>query len=1060
MDKHNPKPEIRNLDSEPAAVLPVQLNADGLTDLVVLKAGSSAPTVILTPATNTLIVNSNADPGDGVCDATECTLREAITAANARPGLDLIAFNIPGIGPHSIQVQSALPVITDPVVLDGTTQPGFSGRPLIELDGSQAGAAYALTILAGNSTVRGLVINRFSGDGIRLVSGAGNVIEGNSIGTDVTGTLALGNAGNGVRIVDSPKNVIGGTNPESRIPHLASRNLISGNTGSGVFIQGERATGNLVQGNFIGTERGGRSPLGNGKHGVLIAAGAHTIGGTAKGAENTIAFNGSGGIVVVEGAGNAFLSNSIFGNTGLGLDLGNDGKTLNDDEDRDTGPNNLQNAPEMSSLTVEDGQTIVTGNLRSKPNTAFRLEFFLTDAGQGLDPREGERFIGATMVRTDERGTVAFKFNFPEQLASGQVVTATATDPNFNTSEFSLFAAMPGDCVWNNAAGGNWGTASNWDSCGGGVPGMSDNALITLDGTYTVTLNVTATILGLTLGGSNGTQTLSISANTLTLNDTSTVNANGILSQSGGTLTGSGNLTVSGTMNWSGGTVSGSGSFTVSSPLNLSGTIIVEKQTNPDGATGNFTFTGSAAGMVSDNGQIVVNNLVPGQYTSTENDPTPMFDLTSIACDDANSTGNVGTRTATFNLEAGETVKCTFTNTKRGTIIVNKTAIGGDDTFSFTTTGGGGLPAGFDVTTMSGNGSQTFNNIVPGNFSVSEQALAGWSLTNSNCSAGTPAGFTLAPGATVTCTFTNTKGSSITIIKDAVPNDPQDFQFSRSFWADFFLDDDGNGALPNTTTFPNLAPGGYTVTELGPPAGWILTNLVCVDPDSGSTVNLGTRTATIDLDAGETVTCTFTDTKLGTITIIKDAVPNDAQDFAFSGTLGGFSLDDDADGTLPNTRTFTNLNPGSFTVTEAAVAGWNLTNLVCVDPDSGSRTSLGTRTATIDLDPGETITCTFTNSKVTANGTTIQDERNGNCLLLNLTTGDYSFKTPRNGTYTGQVVFTQTGNNLVFRSKNGEANRLEGSLETRRRTAKVTLRAQGRTYTITDLNIDNNTACQ
>jgi hypothetical protein len=102
------------------------------------------------------------------------------------------------------------------------------------------------------------------------------------------------------------------------------------------------------------------------------------------------------------------------------------------------------------------------------------------------------------------------------------------------------------------------------------------------------------------------------------------------------------------------------------------GRIIVEKQTDPDGAAGSFTFTGTAAGTISDGGQIVVSNLVPGAYTSTESDPTPAFDLTSIVCDDSNSSGNLGTRTATFNVEAGETVKCTFTNSKRGQINIHK----------------------------------------------------------------------------------------------------------------------------------------------------------------------------------------------------------------------------------------------------------------------------------------------------------------------------------------------------------------------------------------------------
>src|SRR5439155_25597498 len=143
------------------------------------------------------------DANDGVCDASHCSLREAINAANALGGTDTIAFSIPA--PHTIQPTSGLPTVTDPVIIDGTTQPGFAGAPIIELDGSNAGTgSVGLRVDAGDSTVRALVINRFGGDGIDvfgqgntivanvvsangqeglLVFGDGTVIQGNRIGT-------------------------------------------------------------------------------------------------------------------------------------------------------------------------------------------------------------------------------------------------------------------------------------------------------------------------------------------------------------------------------------------------------------------------------------------------------------------------------------------------------------------------------------------------------------------------------------------------------------------------------------------------------------------------------------------------------------------------------------------------------------------------------------------------------------------------------------------------------------------------------------------------------------
>jgi plastocyanin len=242
-------------------------------------------------------------------------------------------------------------------------------------------------------------------------------------------------------------------------------------------------------------------------------------------------------------------------------------------------------------------------------------------------------------------------------------------------------------------------------------------------------------------------------------------------------------------------------------------------------------------------------------------------------------------------------------------------------------------------------------------------------LTSATCSDGSnPASIALDPGETVTCTFTNTKRGSIKIIKDAVPNHAQDFSFTTTGTglSAFNLDDDADNILSNNIIFGNLVPGAYSVTE-GTVAGWDLSALTCSDT---STVDKTNRIATITLDPGENVICTFTNTKRGSIKIIKDAVPNHTQDFGFTTTgsgLSSFSLDDDADPTLPNNTTFTNLVPGTFTVTEGATAGWSLSGLTCNDTGVVGSASTSSRMATIKLDPGENVTCTFTNSKLPAN---------------------------------------------------------------------------------------------
>lgn len=558
-------------------------------------------------ATFTVVSTNDGGPG---------SLRQAVIDANASPGPDTIQFSIQS-GPQTISPASPLPTIDRPLTIDGTTQPGFAGTPIIELDGSMAGpGAIGLRITGGSSRVRGLVINRFSAHGIELDTTGGNVIEGNFIGTDVnggadlgnsidglringapgnmiggtilgagnllsgnnskgieilgssatgnvvqgnligtdvtgtakvpngggvivngapgntiggvtdgarnvisgnlsgvqllgsvatdnvvqgnligtdiTGTRALGNSLFGVGISQAPNNTIGGTTdgaqnvvsgngngiqiggagatgnvvegnlvgiditgtlalgnvsgvsinaaPGNRIGGTApgAGNVISGNTVRGVALFTVRATRNLIQGNFIGTDVTGTGPLGNGLHGVVIDDGFdNEIGGTAAGAGNVIAFNSGGGIVLSSGSRDASLANSIFSNGGLGIDLFGNGVTPDDPGDADSGPNEQQNYPLLTSATSDGAGTTIEGTLNSSPNQTFRLEFFLN---QSCDPAgfgEGETFVGFTAVSTDAWGNASFTASFPTTDPGLRFVTATATDPNHNTSEFS-----------------------------------------------------------------------------------------------------------------------------------------------------------------------------------------------------------------------------------------------------------------------------------------------------------------------------------------------------------------------------------------------------------------------------------------------------------------------------------------------------------------------------------------------------------------------------------------------------------------------------------------------
>jgi CSLREA domain-containing protein len=379
-----------------------------------------------------LTVINTLDSGPG-------SLRQAISNANANPGADVITFNVLDPGPLSIQPLSALPAITDAVIIDGSTQPGFVGRPLVELDGSLAGPGVnGLKLAAGFSTIQGLAINRFSGAGIRIESGDSNLIAGNFIGTDVTGAVALGNGSFGVDIADTADNSIGGSEP-------GTGNVISGNAEGGIFIHGGQASLNSVFGNLIGTQVDGVSPLGNSGPGVVLDENASfsNLASDVSGTGNTIAFNAGAGVLMRGGTGNLVQANAIFANEGLGIDLGGDGVTANDVDDSDTGPNDLLNYPVLTHVASYGGRTYLAGSLTSTPGSFFTLDFYASGAADPSGFGEGQSFFGSLSVTTDAAGQAAFDVSFARSVAAGSFVTATARDVNGNTSEFSAALAVP-----------------------------------------------------------------------------------------------------------------------------------------------------------------------------------------------------------------------------------------------------------------------------------------------------------------------------------------------------------------------------------------------------------------------------------------------------------------------------------------------------------------------------------------------------------------------------------------------------------------------------------------
>jgi parallel beta-helix repeat protein len=295
-----------------------------------------------------------------------------------------------------------------------------------EFGNQQAGISISTSSSTGNTIGgsgpgQGNLISG-NGAGIRETIGAGihclgsaTLIQGNRIGTDVSGQTGLGNVnGDGISLANGSGSTIGGT-------AAGAGNLISGNGRCGIWIgAGSTASsGNLVQGNVIES---------NGHYGVLVGSGSagNTIGGTASGAGNTIASNHDQG-VVISGAttiNNPIRGNATYGNGWPDIDLAGDGPTANTPGGPHVGPNRFQNFPVITTALA--GATEVAGTLNSIPSTSFALDFFADG-----------RYLGSGSVQTDASGNGSFDVPGLGATVPGQYITATATDPDGNTSEYS-----------------------------------------------------------------------------------------------------------------------------------------------------------------------------------------------------------------------------------------------------------------------------------------------------------------------------------------------------------------------------------------------------------------------------------------------------------------------------------------------------------------------------------------------------------------------------------------------------------------------------------------------
>ena len=443
------------------------------------------------------------------------------------------------------------------------------------------------------------------------------------------------------------------------------------------------------------------------------------------------------------------------------------------------------------------------------------------------------------------------------------------------------------------------------------------------------------------------------------------------------------------------------------------GVIEIAKVTNPAGNQ-SFGFTSDIPNEAAFN--VVAGNttpfadLVPGTYTVTEDDPTVLmpdaFDLANLVCDDSvtsggtDSTVDIPNREATINLDPGETVTCTFTNDQRANLTIQKaitvdfadtTAL--DNSFDFTSTT---LPnASFSLapTLAASPDSADFLNLVPGTFDIEEDELQalddGWALVDASCSDGSPVNaIDLAPGEDVTCTFINAPLGSSTIIKNTVGGDGIFDYAGTAPFLGLSLDTSIMGGMASQDYTNQLDPldNPYVIIEDDPaPDGFELTELTCEEmggtdingnPVADNTVTtLAAREAEINADYNEMVTCTFTNTANGSITIRKQTAPDDVdQLFDFTSAeadLTGSIRDFD----IAAEELVLDAQPGPYSATETVPLGWQVTGISCTGQTTSTIAYTGSGagdtpafepgddTVDVGLAAGEDVVCEFINTQ-------------------------------------------------------------------------------------------------
>ncbi len=469
--------------------------------------------------------SSNQNAGSGIVVASG----RRVTIGGTQPGqLNVIAAS----GGPGIQVEAAASttmIIGNMIGLDGSGQVGLPNAVGILVNGA------SFTRIGGTEPGQSNVISGNTGAAVQIQGDARFTrVQANRIGVSQDGLAVVAN-GSGVQVLGGSSTVIGGSNE-------GEGNQIGGNRGPGVLVSG--VSGTLIQGNWIGTDAAGVRNLGNGAEGIRLEAGTRltSVGGLVAGAANTIAFNAGAGVSVVGDTtqSNPILSNAIFANRGLGIDLGGNGVTPNSGTGTGAGPNALQPYPVITKAATAGGRTLVQGSFSGVPNTTYRIQYFASATANASGFGEGQRLVGQQDLTTNSLGSGRINVVLETPTGVGEVLSTTVTTlptDTGNTSEFSnarpVAVAQQADLVLSLTASpdpGTIGTALQYTLTvfnRGPDPatdvnleqllptGVALGAITSTQGTTTVTAGVLTAKLGTLAPGASARVTVVFTPNTV-----------------------------------------------------------------------------------------------------------------------------------------------------------------------------------------------------------------------------------------------------------------------------------------------------------------------------------------------------------------------------------------------------------------------------------------------------------------------------------------------------------------------------------------------------------------